>query len=318
MTLAGSSRLVSSGGRSSASSSAAAGQSAPARRGRRCARSRTRPAPARPARRPARPRPAGRSRAGAGRRSAPRLVFQSTTRKPSVAVACSAYTASMRPRTTCPASTSANGGSTATGVRSANAPCSNGAISSRRSSSSSMPGSPRPGSSSGSTSSCWPNRASTQAWKRVPNRAAGDGCRGIGRASSRGEPSGSSRSRASAVADRLRGQGHVDVLGAVAPGLGQQPLELGVPLGDPGGLDHVERPSSASGRRRPGGRGDRLAPARRPAAGARPRRRAPPSARAARWAPPRAGSGRLLGRLVPPALGLAGPSRASGSRSVCW
>ena len=47
-----------------------------------------------------------------------------------------------------------------------------------------MPASARPGSSSGSNRSCWPNRASTQAWKRVPNRAAGDGCRGIGRASS--------------------------------------------------------------------------------------------------------------------------------------
>ena len=38
-----------------------------------------------------------------------------------------------------------------------------------------MPESPRPGSSSGSSSSCWPNRASTQAWNRVPNRAADDG-----------------------------------------------------------------------------------------------------------------------------------------------
>ena len=69
-------------------------------------------------------------------------------------------------------------------------PDSKRAISSRRSSSSSMPRSPRPGRSSGSSSDCWPNRASTQAWKRVPKRAAGEGCRGIGRASSRGEPVG--------------------------------------------------------------------------------------------------------------------------------
>ena len=37
-----------------------------------------------------------------------------------------------------------------------------------RSASSSMPASARPGSSSGSKRSCWPKRASTQAWKRVP------------------------------------------------------------------------------------------------------------------------------------------------------
>ena len=47
------------------------------------------------------------------------LVFQSTTSQPPSG---SAYTASMRPRTTWPASTRANGGSTALGTRSANGP----------------------------------------------------------------------------------------------------------------------------------------------------------------------------------------------------
>ncbi len=94
----------------------------------------------------------------------------------------------MRPRTTWPSSTSANGGSTATGVAVGERRPARTARSARaRSSSSSISASPRPGSSSGSSSSCWPNRASTQAWNRVPNRADGDGLRGIGRASSRGE-----------------------------------------------------------------------------------------------------------------------------------
>ena len=53
----------------------------------------------------------------------------------------------------------------------------------------------------GRSRSCCPKRASTQAWNRVPNRAAGDGCRGIGRARSRANASGSSRSR------RQRGRG---------------------------------------------------------------------------------------------------------------
>ena len=73
-----------------------------------------------------------------------------------------------------------------------------------------MPVSPRPGRSSGSSRLCWPNRASTQAWKRVPNRAAGEGGRGIGRARSAANCSGSSRSRAIAVADRLVGQRDLD------------------------------------------------------------------------------------------------------------
>ena len=70
-----------------------------------------------------------------------------------------------------------------------------------------MPASARPHSSSGSIRACWPKRASTQAWKSVPNRAWCDGGRGIGRASSRASASGSSCSRASAVADRLDGRG---------------------------------------------------------------------------------------------------------------
>ena len=157
------------------------------------------------------------------------LVFQSTTSQPPSG---SAYTASMRPRTTWPASTRANGGSTALGTRSANGPDSNVEISSRSSSSSSMPRSPRPGRSSGSSSDCWPKRASTQAWKRVPKRAAGDGLRGIGLASSRANCSGSSRSRASAVADRLLGSGTSTTPIRSARASVSEPLELRVPLGD--------------------------------------------------------------------------------------
>ena len=56
-------------------------------------------------------------------------------------------------------------------------------------------------------------RASTHAWKTVPNRAARDGGRGIGRASSRANASGSSCSLSRAVAERLLGSGTgIDVL----------------------------------------------------------------------------------------------------------
>ena len=50
-------------------------------------------------------------------------------------------------------------------------------------------------------------RSSTQAWNRVPNRAARLGGRGIGLASSWANASGSSCRRSSAVADRLPGSG---------------------------------------------------------------------------------------------------------------
>ena len=49
-------------------------------------------------------------------------------------------------------------------------------------------------------------------------------------------------------------QGYGDVGAAVAARLGEQPVELGVPLGDPGGLDHVE-PVVRRGRGRPRGPG---------------------------------------------------------------
>ena len=83
-----------------------------------------------------------------------------------------------------------------------NGPAAKASVSSRSSSSPSMSRSPRPGRSSGSSSSsCRPTCSSTQAWKRVPNRAEADGLRGIGRARSRASAVGSSCRRSTAVAD---------------------------------------------------------------------------------------------------------------------
>ena len=66
------------------------------------------------------------------------------------------------------------------------------------------------------------------------------------------------------MADRLVGSGTSTTLGAVGARLGQQPLDLGVPVAHPRGLDHVEvvvvavgvaaRTSSAAARRRPASR----------------------------------------------------------------
>ena len=129
-----------------------------------------------------------------------------------------------------------------------------------------MPRSPRPGSSSGSSSSCWPKRASTQAWKRVPKRAAGDGCRGIGRARSRANVSGSSRSRASdGRGQARRAAARRRPATRSRAGLVEQPLELVVPL-----LDRGLAGRSMSSTRVVGasGRTAARAPARRPRAGA--------------------------------------------------
>ncbi len=54
-----------------------------------------------------------------------------------------------------------------------------------------------------------PKCDSTQAWKRVPNRAARDGGRGMGRASSAVNASGSTDSRSTAVAERVPGSSTV-------------------------------------------------------------------------------------------------------------
>ena len=261
---------------------------------RRCARSRTRRAPARPARRELGPRlpvEAELERVGAP------AVGLPVHHEEAVAVASSAYTASIRPRTTCPPSTSANGASTATRhAAPRTGPASKGAISSARSLSSSMPRSPRPGRSSGSNRSCWPNRASTQAWKRVPNRAAGDGWpRHRPGQVTRRSASGSSRSRATAVADRLEGSGTSTSSERSRARLGQQPLELGVPLGD-----HARpRPRRAPGPRR-----------RRRRAGSWPR--APRSAASSRRSASAVCS--VTGQaavVAPAAAGSACPSRAS-------
>ena len=82
---------------------------------------------------------------------------------------------------------------------------------------------------------------------RVPKRAAGDGGRGIGRASSRASARGRRAAGRGAVADRLDGSGTDDVRGAVGPGLGDQLAELVVPVGDAGGLDRSSPSSAPSG-----------------------------------------------------------------------
>ena len=116
-----------------------------------------------------------------------------------------------------------------------------------------MSRSARPGRSSGSSSCCCrPTCASTQAWKRVPNRAEADGLRGIGRARSRASPVGSSCSRSTVVADSDGGQGDHDLVGAAGPRLVDQPRRS-------------RRPTAAPGR------------SRRASAGRRPRRARPPS-----------------------------------------
>ena len=71
--------------------------------------------------------------------------------------------------------------------------------------------------------------SSIQAWNAVPNRAAGAGGRGIGRASSRANASGSSRNRASAVTDRLLGSGRSTVAAPLGAGLGEQLGQVVVP-----------------------------------------------------------------------------------------
>ena len=178
-----------------------------------------------------------------------------------------------------------------------------------------MPASARPGSSSGSKSSCWPKRASTQAWNRVPNRAAGDGWRGIGRARSRRTGPGRRAAAASAVADRLEGSGTSTVVGPVrgapppAAGRARRPTRL-----DRGrASSHV-----VGGLRLTGGRPRRPAVA-RPAAAASSRRCdlggvGSSTGQGSVRSTAASGVGRALGGPVQPRLRHARPSSSSASR----
>ncbi len=146
-----------------------------------------------------------------------------------------------------------------------------------RSASSSMPTSARPGRSSGSSSPCWPKRASTQAWKRVPNRAAGRGRPGHRAGQLGGEARRGRRAAgANAVADRLDGSGTAITSGPGPRGPRRAAARARRPTRcDPGGLG----PCRGRGRRRAGVH--RARPARRPRADA-----------AASAAPPVIGQGR--------------------------
>ena len=177
----------------------------PARRSCRSARSGTRRAPGRAVRRGARPRPTGRGRAGAGRR--PRGGWSSSRRGGTPPVA-----APRRPRRSGRGRPGRRGPARTTPRRRAapgrrTDPSRTPRSRSSRSPSSSMSRSARPGRSSGSRRGCCLKRSSTQAWNRVPNRAARLGGRGIGLASSWANASASSCRRSSAVADRLPGSG---------------------------------------------------------------------------------------------------------------
>ena len=74
----------------------------------------------------------------------------------------------------------------------------------------------------------------------MPKRAADDGGRGIGRASSRANVSGSSRSRPSAVADRLLGSGTAMSELRSRRASASSRSSSASQSRDPGGLDHVE------------------------------------------------------------------------------
>ena len=203
---------------------------APARR---CARRGTRRPRRRAARPAARPRRGGRRRAGAGRRAVPAagLPVDDLVRRGAVrgglavdGVDAAADDPSGEFELERP--------STRYGVRWAYGVRSNASLSAASSRSSAIsagsdPASSPPGSSSGpsigSVSSS--NRDSTQAWKRVPRRAAaGCGGRGMGRASSRAKPSGSAASRSSWEAEREAGSGTSRDGRAGAPQLARRAL----------------------------------------------------------------------------------------------
>ena len=133
-----------------------------------------------------------------------------------------------------------------------------------------MSRSARPGRSSGSSSGCCLKRSSTHAWNRVPNRAAR-------RRLARHRPGQLAGERVGVVLQaqqrgrrQAAGQRDHDLGAALGPGLDEQPLDLGVPVSDPGALDHVEIVVLGIGVRGPHQRG-RFDPQERLGAGARGR-----------------------------------------------
>ena len=175
-----------------------------------------------------------------------------------------------------------------------------------------MPASARPGRSSRVEESA--------AGRSAPRPRRGSGCRtgppATAAAASAGPARGRTpRGRRAAGAARsptgCDGSGTAISAAAVGPGLGEQPLDLGVPVGDPGRLDHVEPlVRRRRGRPRATSRG-RLEPQRAP--------RAPMPV--ARPRPGRVvagvGVGGALGRLVEPRRPPARPSSSSRSRDDC-
>ena len=198
-----------------------------------CVRRRTRPRPP-PAGCPvARPRRPCRPPAGGGRRwlpvrsSSPRSRTWRRLRRRSL------YTASIRPRTTRPARASWNGASMRNGVRVAYGVRSKASLRAARSRSSAMSASlsSAPGSSSGPSmgSGSSSNRDSTQAWNRVPRRAAGCGAARHGAGQVLGEAVG-----IGGEPQQLgRGEGgrhrHVTDGGAGPPEFGGERLQVAVP-----------------------------------------------------------------------------------------
>ena len=199
---------------------------------RRCGRSRTRPAPARAARRSARPRPPGRPRAGAGRRSA--RGWSSSRRRGSrrsrLGVdrvdAAAHHLAGEHQRERRLDRVRRPVGERAR-LEGRDQLAQVGVVVDRRvAAARQLVGvEERP---AGRTAPR-PRRGSGCRTGRPATAAAASAGPGRGR-----RPSGSSRSRASAVADRLRRQRHLDLVGALAARLGEQPLELVVPLARPG------------------------------------------------------------------------------------
>ena len=195
--------------------------------------------------------------------------------------------------------------STATGDRFAHSVARNASRSACSSRSSAVESSSAPGSASTSTREALPYQPSTQAWKRVPRRACGDGSAGTGRRRCCANSAGSLSSLTSADADRCAGQLHL-------AGRSCAPARARPAAG------RRARPTGAARRRRP----------RRTAASRSSRHRPSPRGRAAaasstcarRVGPtsaPNGSAGQVAVRtseargLVPPVVGRRRPSRRS-------
>ena len=273
-----------------------------------CVRSGRRPAPARGVRRAARPRRAGRARAGAGRR--PRAGWSSSRRagsRPSPARRRPRRSGRGRPGRRGPARTAprrrAGPGRRTDPSRTPRSPrrgrrrrrcrCRRGRAGRRGRAAAAGRSGPRP-----RRGSRVPNRAARRRRPRHrPGQVAGELLRlGL-------QPQQRGRRQA-------RRERHLDLGAALGPCLGQQPLDLGVPLGDPGGLDHVE--VDVLGRP-----GRRRGPARPPRAGAAPPRRGRSAARAATGPRRRSGLGSPLAGLSSHG-GSGSPHSASSSRTTDW